>query len=63
MRHRRPTAAGRQSALSQLANRPDELLCAGPVADDDQAAILHDQFVSLKMSRIISSELKLIDDA
>lgn len=61
--HRSRLLARRRELLSQLADRPDELLQSGPLADDDQAAILHDQFVSLEMGRIISSELKLIDDA
>jgi DnaK suppressor protein len=53
----------RSELLLQLADRPSELLHAGPLADDDQPATLHDQFVSLEMDRIINCELKLIDAA
>jgi DnaK suppressor protein len=55
--------ARRAELLSEIAGRPEELLHVGALAEDDKAPVLHNQFVSLEMNRIMHSQLKLIDAA
>ena len=52
--HRARLMEKRASVLSGLGTRFDTLACMGRVAEDDQAQISHDEFVSLRMNGLDS---------
>lgn len=55
--------AKRFEILSRLKGPTGALGHAGRVADDDQAPILHEEFVSLETNRIIFEQSKLVEAA
>jgi DnaK suppressor protein len=60
---RRLLLAKRTEILSRLSGPTASLGHLGRVAEDDQATILHEEFVSLEMTRISYSQLQLIEAA
>ena len=53
----------RASVLSGLGMRFDTLAGMGRVAEDDQAQISHDEFVSLRMNGLDYQQLRLVEEA
>ncbi|HJT88062.1 MAG TPA: TraR/DksA C4-type zinc finger protein [Bryobacteraceae bacterium] len=53
----------RKEVLSGLGMKFDTLASMGRVAEDDQAQISHDEFVSLHLNRIDYGELRLVEEA
>ena len=60
---RRLLLARRSELISLLHGRTVALSHLSRVADDDQAPILHDEFVSSEMNRITYNQLKLVEAA
>ena len=61
--HRARLAEKRASVLSGLGIRFDTLAGMGRVAEDDQAQISHDEFVSLRMNGLDYQQLRLVEEA
>jgi DnaK suppressor protein len=61
--HRGQLVEKRASVLSGLGNRFDTLARMGRVAEDDQAQISHDEFVSLRMNGLDYHQLRLVEEA
>lgn len=55
--------AKRREILSALDTKFDTLARMGRVAEDDQAQISHDEFISLQKNRIDYGQLRLIEEA
>ena len=55
--------AKRSSVLSSLGVKFDTLAKMGRVAEDDQAAITHDEFVSLHLNSMDYAQLRLVEEA
>lgn len=56
--------ARRSELIAALTGRPTEaLIASGRLADDDQATVLHDEFVSLEMNRMALDQVRRIDAA
>lgn len=55
--------AKRQEIISALDIKFDTLAGMGRVAEDDQAQISHDEFISLQKNRIDYGQLRLIEEA
>ena len=53
----------RQKALAGLAMKFDTMARLGRVAEEDQAQISHDEFVSLRLNSLDYKQLRLIDEA
>jgi len=53
----------RQQVLSGLGGKFDTLARMGRVAEDDQAQISHDEFISLRLNSMDYGELRLVDEA
>jgi len=53
----------REEVLSGLGVKFDTLARMGRVAEDDQAQISHEEFVSLHLNRLDYGQLRLIDEA
>lgn len=53
----------RQEVLSGLGVKFDTLAAMGRVAEDDQAQISHDEFVSLRLNSLDYRQLRLINEA
>ncbi len=53
----------RQEMLSGLGTKFDTLARMGRVAEDDQAQISHDEFVSLHFNSLDYGQLRLVDEA
>jgi DnaK suppressor protein len=53
----------RQEVLSGLGVKFDTLASMGRVAEDDQAQISHDEFISLRMNSLDYGQLRLVDEA
>jgi DnaK suppressor protein len=53
----------RSEVLSRLNGHEASWEQLGRVAEDDQATISHEEFVSLEMNRISYSQFKLVEDA
>ena len=53
----------RVSVLSGLGTRFDTQACMGRVAEDDQAQISHDEFVSLRLNGLDYGQLRLVEEA
>src|ERR1035441_8007113 len=53
----------RASVLSGLGTRFDTMARMGRVAEDDQAQISHDEFVSLRMNGLDYGQLRQVDEA
>jgi DnaK suppressor protein len=53
----------RQSVLSGLGMKFDTLAKMGRVAEEDQAQISHDEFVSLQLNSLDYGQLRLVEEA
>jgi len=53
----------REEVLSGLGVKFDTLARMGRVAEDDQAQISHEEFVSLRLNRLDYGQLRLVDEA
>jgi len=53
----------RELVLSGLGTKFDTLARLGRVAEDDQAQISHDEFVSLQMNSLEYSQLRMVQEA
>ena len=53
----------RKRVLSGLGTKFDTLARLGRVAEDDQAQISHEEFISLKMNSLDYSQLRLVQEA
>lgn len=53
----------RREVLSGLGHRFDTMASMGRVAEDDQAQISHDEFLSLQRNRMDYTQLRLVDEA
>jgi DnaK suppressor protein len=61
--HRARLVEKRASVLSGLGTRFDTMAGMGRVAEDDQAQISHDEFVSLRMNGLDYLQLRLVEEA
>jgi DnaK suppressor protein len=61
--HRARLMEKRASVLSGLGTRFDTMAGLGRVAEDDQAQISHDEFVSLRMNGLDYLQLRLVEEA
>ena len=61
--HRAQLLEKRASVLSGLGTRFDTMARLGRVAEDDQAQISHDEFVSLRMNGLDYGQLRLVEEA
>ena len=61
--HRARLMEKRVSVLSGLGARFDTLAGMGRVAEDDQAQLSHDEFVSLRMNGLDYRQLRLVEEA
>src|ERR1039457_5608350 len=61
--HRARLLEKRASVLSGLGTRFDTQARMGRVAEDDQAQISHDEFVSLRMNGLDYNQLRLVEEA
>jgi DnaK suppressor protein len=61
--HRAQLLEKRASVLSGLGTRFDTMARMGRVAEDDQAQISHDEFVSLRMNGLDYGQLRLVEEA
>jgi DnaK suppressor protein len=61
--HRAQLLEKRASVLSGLGIRFDTMARMGRVAEDDQAQISHDEFVSLRMNGLDYGQLRLVEEA
>ena len=61
--HRAVLLEKRASVLCGLGTRFDTRAHMGRVAEDDQAQISHDEFVSLRMNGLDYSQLRLVEEA
>jgi DnaK suppressor protein len=61
--YRRKLLDKRHDVLSGLGIRFDTMASIGRVAEDDQAPITHDEFVSLHLNSLEHSELRLVEEA
>ena len=61
--HRARLMEKRASVLSGLGTRFDTLAGMGRVAEDDQAQLSHDEFVSLRMNGLDYRQLRLVEEA
>jgi DnaK suppressor protein len=53
----------RAEVLSSLGSKFDTMARLGRVAEDDQAQISHDEFVSLRINSLDYTQLRLIEEA
>ena len=53
----------RQSVLAALGVKFDTLARMGRVAEDDQAQITHDEFISLRMNGLDYTQLRMVEEA
>ena len=53
----------RQSVLAGLGVKFDTLARMGRVAEDDQAQISHDEFISLRMNGLDYTQLRMVEEA
>ncbi len=61
--YRQILLALREKALAGLGTRFDTLAKMGRIAEEDQAQISHDEFVSLRLNNLDYGQLRLIDEA
>jgi DnaK suppressor protein len=53
----------RREVLSGLGGKFDDRARMGRVADDDQAQISHDEFISLRMNGLDYTQLRMVEEA
>jgi DnaK suppressor protein len=61
--YRQMLLAKRDDVLSGLGIRFDTMARLGRVAEDDQAQITHEEFVSLRLNSLEYRQLRMIDEA
>jgi RNA polymerase-binding transcription factor len=61
--YRKMLLAKRTGALAGLGAKFDTMARLGRVAEDDQAQISHDEFVSLRLNSLDYAQLRLIEEA
>ena len=61
--YRRDLVAKRRDFLSGLETKFDTLARLGRVAEDDQAPISHDEFVSVHLNSLDYAQLRLVEEA
>ena len=61
--YRKMLVAKRRSVLDALGVKFDTLARMGRVAEDDQAQITHDEFISLRMNGLDYSQLRMVEEA
>ena len=61
--YRRMLVQKRQEVISGLGAKFDTMARLGRVAEDDQAQISHDEFVSLRLNSLDYAQLRLIEEA
>ena len=61
--HRTLLLQKRSSVLTSLGIKFDTRACMGRVADDDQAQISHDEFISLRMNSLDYKQLRMVEEA
>ena len=61
--HRRRLLEKRSSVLSGLGMKFDTRARMGRIAEDDQAQISHDEFVSLRMNGLDYRQLRMVEEA
>ncbi len=61
--HREALLAARSRLLAELRRQPQLFSEDGRVSSDDDPTLLHDQFVSLRVSSLAADQLRLIDEA
>ncbi len=62
-KYRKTLAVARAEVLSSLGVKFDTLAAMGPVAEDDQAQIWHDEFISLHLNSLDYEKLRRIEEA
>ncbi|HTP34203.1 MAG TPA: TraR/DksA C4-type zinc finger protein [Candidatus Acidoferrales bacterium] len=55
--------AKRRQVLSGLGSKFDERACMGRVAEDDQAQISHEEFISLRLNGLDYEQLRMVEEA
>ena len=61
--YRRNLVEKRRDFLSGLGAKFDAIACMGRVAEEDQAQISHDEFVSLHLNSLDYKQLRLVEEA
>jgi len=61
--YHRMLLARREQVLSGLGGKFDTMARMGRVAEDDQAQISHDEFISLRLNSMDYGELRLVEEA
>jgi len=61
--YRRMLEEKRAAVMSSLGSKFDTMARLGRVAEDDQAQISHDEFISLRMNSLDYAQLRLIEEA
>ena len=61
--YRRGLLARRAELLSNLGVKFDTIAAMGRVAEEDQAQVSHDEFISLSLNMLDYQQLRLIDEA
>jgi DnaK suppressor protein len=61
--YRRMLEQKRAEVIASLGSKVDTLSRLGRVAEDDQAQVSHDEFVSLRLNSLDYSQLRLIQEA
>jgi DnaK suppressor protein len=61
--YRRLLLEKREQVLSGLGSKFDTLAKMGRVAEEDQAQVIHDEFVSLHLNSLDYGQLRLVDEA
>ena len=62
-RYRRMLLEKRQQVISGLGSKFDTLAKMGRLAEEDQAQVVHDEFVSLHLNSLDYGQLRLVDEA
>ena len=53
----------RRDFLSSMGTKFDTIACMGRVAEEDQAQVSHDEFVSLHLNSLDYTQLRLVEEA
>jgi len=61
--YRRMLLEKRQQVISGLGSKFDTLAKMGRLAEEDQAQVVHDEFVSLHLNSLDYGQLRLVDEA
>ena len=61
--YRRSLLSKRDDVLSGLGIRFDTMARMGRVAEDDQAQLTHDEFISLRLNSLVHSQLRMVEEA